>query len=300
MRLQLLAPAALAAAFLAPVFAQQDFSKVEIKTTQLSSTAYMMEGSGGNLGLSIGEDAVFVIDDQFAPLSEKISAAIAKLTAKPVKFILNTHWHFDHTGGNENFAKAGAIIVAHENVRKRMDSEQFIEFLRMNIPAAPKASLPVVTFAGTVTFHLNGDEMRAIHVPRAHTDGDAIVHFVKSDVIHMGDAYFNGFYPFIDTSSGGTVGGVIAACDRVLAIAGDNTKIIPGHGPLSNKAELKTYRDMLATISGRIEKMISEGRKIEEITAANVSADFDAKWGKGFIAPAKFAEMIAMNILKNR
>ena len=300
MRLQLLAPAALAAAFLAPAFAQQDFSRVEIKTTRLSATTYMMEGSGGNLGLSIGEDAVFVIDDQYAPLTEKINAAIAKLTAKPVKFILNTHWHFDHTGGNENFAKTGAIIVAHENVRKRMDSEQFIEFLRMNIPPASKASLPVVTFAGSVTFHLNGDEMRAIHVPRAHTDGDAIVHFVKSDVIHMGDTYFNGFYPFIDTSSGGTVGGVIAACDRVLAIAGDKTQIIPGHGPLSNKAELKDYRDMLAAISGRIEKMISEGRKIEEITAANVSADFDAKWGKGFIAPAKFAEMIAMNILKNR
>jgi len=300
MKLTFLAPGALAAAFLAPAFAQQDFSKVEIKTTQLSATTYMMEGSGGNLGLSIGEDAVFVIDDQFGPLSEKITAAIAKLTSKPVKFILNTHWHFDHTGGNENFAKAGAIIVAHENVRKRMDSEQFIEFLRMNIPAASKASLPVVTFAGTVTFHLNGDEMRAIHVPRAHTDGDAIVHFVKSDVIHMGDTYFNGFYPFIDTSSGGTVGGVIAACDRVLAIANDKTKIIPGHGPLSNKEELKAYRDMLATISGRIEKMISDGRKIEEITAANVSADFDAKWGKGFIAPAKFAEMIAMNILKNR
>ena len=300
MKLTFLAPGALAAAFLAPAFAQQDFSKVEIRTTQLSATTYMMEGSGGNLGLSIGEDAVFVIDDQYAPLTEKISAAIAKLTAKPVKFILNTHWHFDHTGGNENFIKAGAIIVAHENVRKRMDSEQFIEFLRMTIPPASKGSLPVVTFAGTVTFHLNGDEMRAIHVPRAHTDGDAIVHFVKSDVVHMGDTYFNGFYPFIDTSSGGTPGGVIAACDRVLAIANDNTKIIPGHGPLSNKTELKTYRDMLAAITGRIEKMISEGRKIEEITAANVSADFDAKWGKGFLAPAKFAEMIAMNILKNR
>ena len=291
---------ALAALVALPAFAQQDFSKVEIKTTQLSATTYMMEGSGGNLGLSIGEDAVFVIDDQFAPLSEKISAAIAKLTSKPVKFILNTHWHFDHTGGNENFGKAGAIIVAHENVRKRMDSEQFIEFMRMTIPPASKASLPVVTFANSVTFHLNGDEMRAIHVPRAHTDGDAIVHFVKSDVVHMGDAYFNGFYPFIDTSSGGTVEGVIAACDQVLAIVGDQTKIIPGHGPLSNKAELKAYRDMLATVSGRIGKMIAEGRKLEEITAANVSADFDEKWGKGFIAPNKFTEMIAMNILKNR
>jgi len=259
-----------------------------------------MTGSGGNLGLSVGEDAVFLIDDQFAPLSEKITAAIAKITSKPVKFILNTHWHFDHTGGNENFGKAGAILVAHDNVRKRMNSEQFIEFLRMNQPAAPKAALPVVTFAAGLTFHLNGDEIRVMHVPRAHTDGDAIVHFVKSDVIHMGDTYFNGFYPFIDTSSGGTVDGVIAAADRVLAIATDSTRIIPGHGPLSNKAELKVYRDMLATISARIKKMIDEGRKIEEITASGVSSDFDEKWGKGFIPAPKFAEMIGMNILKNK
>ena len=280
--------------------AQQDFSKVEIQTIKLSDTTYMMMGSGGNLGLSVGEDAVFLIDDQFAPLTEKITAAIAKITPRPVKFIVNTHWHFDHTGGNENFGKAGALLVAHENVRKRMNSEQFIEFMRMNIPPGPRSALPVVTFAGAMSFHLNGDEMRVIHMPRAHTDGDAIVHFLKSDVIHMGDTYFNAMYPFIDTSSGGTVDGVIACADQVLGIASDRTKIIPGHGPLSNKAELQAYRDMLATVSARIRKMIDEGRKLEDITASNVSADFDAKWGKGFIAPNKFAEMIAMNILKNR
>jgi cyclase len=280
--------------------AAQDFSKVEIKTTRLADTTYMMEGSGGNLGLSIGDDAVFLIDDQFAPLSEKITAAIGKLSAKPVKLILNTHWHFDHTGGNENFGNAGAIIVAHENVRRRMSSEQFIEFLRNNVPASPKAALPVVTFAATVTFHLNGDEMRAIHVPRAHTDGDAIVHFVKSDVIHMGDTYFNGMYPFIDTSSGGTVDGVIAACDLALGIATDKTKIIPGHGPLSNRAELQAYREMLAALSARVKKMVADGKKLEDIKASGASADFDAKWGKGFIQPDKFIEMLAMNILKNR
>jgi glyoxylase-like metal-dependent hydrolase (beta-lactamase superfamily II) len=203
----LIAAAALAAL---PAAAQQDFSKVEIKTTKLGDTTYLMEGAGGNLGLSIGEDAVFLIDDQFAPLSEKIQAAIAKLTSKPVKFILNTHWHFDHTGGNENFGRAGAIVVAHENVRKRMSSEQFIEFLKMTEKPSPRGALPIVTFAGSVTFHLNGDEMRALHVPRAHTDGDAIVHFVKTDVIHMGDIYFNGMYPFIDTSSGGSIEGVIS------------------------------------------------------------------------------------------
>jgi cyclase len=281
-------------------FAQQDFSQVEIVTTQLTETTYMMAGAGGNLGLSVGDDAVFLIDDQFAPLSEKIAAAIRKITAKPVRFLLNTHWHYDHTGGNENFGRGGAIIVAHENVRKRMSSAQFIEFLRSEVPASPKAALPVVTFPGAISFHLNGDEMRAIHMPRAHTDGDSVVHFVKSDVIHMGDVYFNGLYPFIDTSSGGSVEGVIAACDQVLRTATDTTKIIPGHGPLSTKAQLQAYRDMLATVSARIRKMIDAGRKLEDITASGVTADFDEKWGKGFIAPSKFAEMLAMNLLKNR
>jgi cyclase len=280
--------------------AQQDYSKVEIQATKLSDTTWMMTGAGGNLGLSVGEDAVFLIDDQFAELSPKIVAAIAKITAKPVRFVLNTHWHFDHTGGNENFGKAGAIIVAHDNVRKRMSTEQFLEFMRMKVPAAPRAALPVVTFAESVSFHLNGDEMRAIHVPRAHTDGDAIVHFVKSDVIHMGDTFFNLMYPFIDTSSGGTVDGVVAACDKVLALATDRTKIIPGHGPISDKAGLAAYRNMLATVAGRIKAMIAEGKKLEEITASNVTADFDALWGKGFIAPPKFAEMIAMNLIKGR
>ena len=289
-----------AALFAAVASAQQDFSKVEIRTTKLSDTAYMLEGSGGNLGLSIGEDAVFLIDDQFAPLSEKIGAAIARLTSKPVKFILNTHWHFDHTGGNENFGRSGTVIVAHENVRKRMSTEQLIEFLRTTVPAAPGIALPMVTFAATVSFHLNGEEMRAIHVPRAHTDGDAIVQFVKSDVIHMGDTYFNGMYPFIDTSSGGTIDGVVAACDLALGIAGERTRIIPGHGPLSDKAELKAYRDMLATMSARVKKMVADGKKLEDITASDATADFDDKWGKGFIPAAKFREMVAMNIIKNR
>lgn len=293
--------AALALA-LAPAVAtaQRDFSKVEIKATRLGESTYMLTGAGGNMGLSVGEDAVFLIDDQFAPLTPKITAAIAGITKQPVKFLLNTHWHYDHTGGNENFGRAGAIIVAHDNVRKRMSTEQVIEFFKMPIKAAPKAALPVVTFDSTLSFHLNGEEIRAIHVPRAHTDGDTIVHFLGSDVVHMGDVYFNGFYPFIDTSAGGTVDGVIAACDQVLGIATDRTKIIPGHGPLSNTAELRAYRDMLAAISSRIKKMVAEGRKLEDITASKVTADFDEKWGKGFIKPERFAEMLARPLISPR
>ena len=292
--------AALALAAALPAAAQQDFSKVEIRTTKLGDSTYMMEGAGGNLGLSIGEDAVFLIDDQFAPLTEKIQAAISKLTPKPVRFVLNTHWHGDHTGGNENMGKAGAIVMAHENVRRRMDSEQFIELLKMTEKPSPKGALPVVTFASSVTFHLNGDEIRVFHVPKAHTDGDAIVHFVKSDVVHMGDVFFNGMYPFIDTSSGGSIRGVIAACDRALALAGDSTKIIPGHGPLSNKAELKAYRDMLAAVADRIGKLIADGRKEEEIVAANPTADLDAKWGGGFMKPPVFVRMVVMDLQRNR
>lgn len=197
--LALLALLALAAS---PALAQRDFSKVEIRTTRLTDSTYMLTGSGGNIGLSVGEDAVFLVDDQYAPLTERIKAAIAKITAKPVRFVLNTHWHGDHVGGNENFAGAGAILVAHENVRQRMGAEQFVEFHRTRVPPSPGAALPVVTFTDGVTFHLNGDEIRAVHVPRAHTDGDAIVHFLKNDVIHAGDVFWNGMYPFIDASSG--------------------------------------------------------------------------------------------------
>jgi len=290
--------AALLASCALSVQAQQDFSKVEIKTQKLSDTTYMLVGSGGNLGLSIGPDAVFLIDDQFAPLTPKIEAAIKQLTDKPVKFVVNTHWHFDHTGGNENFGKAGALIVAHDNVRKRMNSEQLIAFMNMPIKAAPKDALPVITFSADTTFHINGDEVQAVHVPNAHTDGDSIVFLKKSNVVHMGDTYFNGFYPFVDTSSGGTVDGVIAAADKVLAFAKDDTKIIPGHGPLSNKAELKVYRDMLATLVGRIKEQVKAGKKLEEIVAAKPTADYDAKWGGGFIKPDKWVEMVVMNLLR--
>ncbi len=287
-----------AAFFATAVFAQQDFSKVEIKTEKLSDTVYMMTGSGGNLGLSAGADTVFLIDDQFAPLTPKIKAAIAKVTKKPVKFLINTHWHFDHVGGNENMGKAGVLIFAHENVRKRMSSEQFIEFLGMKTKPDPKIALPVVTFTSEVTFHVNGDEVRAFHVDNAHTDGDTIVHFTKSDVIHTGDTFFNRLYPFIDTSSGGTVDGMIAATDRVLAMAGEKTRIIPGHGPLASRADLKNYRDMLATVSGRVKTQVKAGKKLEDVVASKPTAEFDAVWGKGFLSPDKFVEMLYGNIKK--
>ena len=275
-----------------PAAGQQDFSKVEIKTTQLADHVYMMRGAGGNLGLSVGDDATFLIDDQFAPLTDRINAAIAQVSKQPVKFILNTHWHSDHTGGNENFGNAGVLIFAQENVRRRMSTEQFIAFINSKQAPSPKPALPLVTFTQSVSLHLNGEEIRAIHVPHAHTDGDAIVHFMGSDVIHMGDVFWNGMYPFIDTSSGGSIEGTIAACDQGLALANDRTPIIPGHGPLGTRKDLQAYRDMLADINGRIKKMISDGRTVEQIVAAKVTADYDAKYGAGFIKGDKFVEML--------
>jgi glyoxylase-like metal-dependent hydrolase (beta-lactamase superfamily II) len=291
----------LAAALLAALTAaaqDQDFSKVEIRTTPLTDHVYMLMGAGGNLAVSAGDDAVFLVDDQFAPLTEKIAAAIAKISPKPVKFVINTHWHFDHTGGNENLGKGGTLIFAHENVRRRMDSEQFIAFMNMKQPPSPRVALPVVTFTASMSFHLNGEEIRAIHVANAHTDGDAIIHFTGSDVIHMGDVFFNGMYPFIDASSGGSIDGMVAACDQGLALANDRTKIIPGHGPLGDRAQLREYRDMLATIAARIKPLVAAGRSVEQVVAAKPTAGFDEKFGKGFVGPDKFAEMVAGSLAR--
>jgi cyclase len=270
----------------------QDFSRVEIRTERLTATLSMLVGAGGNIALSAGEDTVFIVDDQFAPMAPKIRAAIAAVTKKPVQFVLNTHFHFDHTGGNEAFGSEGAVIVAHDNVRRRMRSDQLISFLGMRQQASPKAALPVITVAGEVTFHLNGDEIHAFHVPRAHTDGDLIVHFRNSDVVHMGDVYFNGGYPFIDSGSGGSADGVVAAVDRVLALAAEKTRIIPGHGPLATRADLQTYRTMLATVTQRIKDLRKAGRSDDEIRAARPAAEFDAAWGAGFIKPEQFLRMM--------
>ena len=299
--LRLLALLALLLPFTAA--AQRDWSKVEIKTTRLTDSLYVIEGSGGNIGLSVGEDAVFLVDDQYAPLTPRIVDAIAKITPKPVRFVLNTHWHGDHTGGNENLGRAGAIVVAHENVRRRMSSEQFDEFWKRKTPASPGGALPVVTFSGgTVSFYMNNEEIRAIHVPNAHTDGDTVVHFVKADVIHAGDIVWNGLYPFIDISSGGSVDGTIAACDRMLAMAGERTRIIAGPGaPVMSPAELRGYRDLVASVAERVRKLLAAGRTREEIKqTADVSAEFDERWGKRFITGEQFRDLVAADLAKKR
>ena len=278
----------------------QDFSKVEIKAEKLNDTTWMLVGSGGNMGLSVGEDAVFLVDDQYAPLAPKIKAAIAAITPKPVKFVLNTHFHFDHTGGNEALGKEGALIVAHDNVRRRLSADQLISFVGNSArqAASPKVALPVITVPGAISFHINGEEVNAFHVANAHTDGDLIVHFKGGDIVHMGDVFFNGSYPFIDAGSGGSPLGMIAAFDRVLALAGAKTKIIPGHGPLADKAALQRTRDMLATLVGRIQAERRAGKSDEQVRAARPTADFDAVWGQGFIKPEQFVQLVLNGLPK--
>lgn len=275
-----------------PLAAQQDFSKVEIKTQSLAPGLWMMTGAGGNLAVSAGEDGVFMVDDQYAPLTDKIKAAVAALSPQPLRFVLNTHWHGDHTGGNENLGKAGTLIVAHDNVRARMSTEQFIAAFNSKVEPSPKAALPVVTFNDTVTLHLNGEEIVATHVPPAHTDGDSVVWFKKANVLHMGDCFFNGLYPFIDVSSGGGVDGVIAVADRMLAVVGDDTKVIPGHGPLANKKDLQAFRDMLAGIRAAVAPMVAAGKTLEQVQAAKPTEPWDAAWGKGFLKPEQFAAIV--------
>ncbi len=268
-----------------PVLAQ-DLSKVEIKSEQVAPGVAVLFGAGGNIGVSYGEDGTILIDDQFAPLTEKIQTAVSTLGAQPVKFLVNTHWHYDHTGGNENLGKSGAVIMAHDNVRVRMAAGQG------NQKPAAKVALPVVTYAEGLKLHLNGEEVRVIHMPAGHTDGDSIVHWTKSNVIHMGDLFFLRIsFPFVDASSGGNVRGVVAAADKVLAIADDKTKIIPGHGAVATKADLQQYRDMIAQIVGKIETGIKAGKTLEQIKADRPADGYGVK-ADGFITADKFVETV--------
>ena len=261
----------------APMPAQQNWDTIRIRPIQVAPGLHMLMGAGGNIGVSAGPDGVFLVDDQYAPLTEKIVAAIRSFSDRPIRFVLNTHWHGDHTGGNENLGKSGALLVAHDNVRRRMSVEQLREGLLATVAPSPRGALPVVTFTQAVTFWLNDDEIHVFHVAHAHTDGDAIIHFRRANAIHMGDTYFNGGWPFIDITTGGSVEGVIAAADAVLRIANGETRIIPGHGSLSNVTELRAFRDMLAAVRERVRAEIAQGRTVEQILAANVTAEWDGK-----------------------
>jgi cyclase len=282
-----------------PALAQeQDFSAVQIKTERLTPTLFMLMGEGGNIALSTGADGSVLVDTEYAPLNAKILAAVKAAGGTDVKYVINTHWHGDHTGGNEPLGKAGAVIIAHDNVLTRLSSEQFMAAFNQRVPAAPAAARPVVTFPSRATFHLNGDVVQVVHVANAHTDGDSIVHFMNGNVIHTGDTYMKDVYPFIDVGSKGSIDGFIAAADAVLSRANATTKIIPGHGALASKADLERSHDMLVTVRGKIQALIDQGMSEDEVVAAKPTAEFDAAWGQGFMGPEQFTRFSYQSLKK--
>ncbi len=290
--------AAWAALIALPAFAQRDFSDVEIETIPLGNDLYVLIGAGGNIGLSTGADGTFIIDDQYAPLTERIRAAIAAVTDDEVRWVLNTHWHGDHTGGNENFAEAGAIIVAHDNTRKRLQADQFVRIFEHSAPPAPAIALPVVTFSSEVTFHWNGKSLHGFHVEHAHTDGDVIIQFVEDDVFHMGDTYWTSGYPRIDAGNGGNVKGVIAAVKKVLGRAGTDARIIPGHGPVPGPGteNLEKYLAMLEETTRRVQALVDQGLDEDAAVAAAPTEPWDGEWGQGYVSPERFVRTLWVSL----
>ena len=282
--------AALALALPAALRAQQepDFAAAKIETVPVAPGISMLIGQGGNVGVSTGADGVLLIDDQYAPMHDKIAAAVEALHSGAVRYVLNTHWHGDHTGGNEAFGRGGALLVAQDAVRTRLAAGQYMKVFSRQVPPAPPAALPVVTFGADLSFHWNGEEIYAFHVERAHTDGDAIVVFRHANVVHSGDVFVSGRYPFLDLESGGSLVGTIAACDLLMAMVDAKTRIIPGHGPLSGRDELLRYRDMLVSVRERVGQAIAAGKRIDALVAERPLADLDATWGGGFVTPELF------------
>jgi cyclase len=272
------------------VHAQTNFSQVQIKATKVAGNVYMLEGAGGNIGVSVGDDGILIVDDQFAPLADKIRAALKGIADKKLRFILNTHWHGDHTGGNAAFGPE-APIIAHDNVRKRMATEQKSEFFKRTTPASPKEALPVITFGQNLTVHFNGEEIRAIHYPQGHTDGDSIIFFTSSNVVHLGDDFFAGMFPFVDLESGGSVQGLTKNIGDVITKIPAGAKLIPGHGPLSTIEDLKTYHNMLVTTSDIVRQKIAAGKTLEQVKSEGLP-DTWKSWGTGFIKTDMWLEIV--------
>lgn len=278
---------------------EQDFSKVQIKVTKVSGNIYMLQGAGGNIAASVGDDGIVIVDDQYAPLADKIAAALKGIgaTSKPVRFVINTHYHGDHTGGNLPFATQGATVIAQDNVRKRLESggrggygngpQQSKEYK----PAAAGA-LPIITFDHDVTVHLNGEDIRALHFPAGHTDGDSVIFFPKAKVVHMGDDYVRYGFPFIDVASGGSVQGMIAACEKVIPQLPPDVKVIPGHGDVSNLDEMRQYVKMLQETSAAVQKAIDLGKNVEQMKKEKILDPWSAKYSNQFITADVFIETL--------
>ena len=265
---------------------------VEFTTFQLSDTVYMLKGRGGNVGISTGEDGLYIIDDQLKPITSQLLQAIRKISDKPIRIVLNTHYHADHVGGNEAIGDAGAVIISHDNIRKRMTTEQVSIFMQNTTPPYAKDALPIVTFNDRLSLHMNGETATAYYVANGHTDGDSIIHFPVSNVIHMGDMFFNDLYPYVDLDAGGSMQGLVAAADLALSMANDSTRIIPGHGPLGMTEDLKNYRDYLIKAGANVQELIDKDMDLQQIIAAQPTKEWDEELGKTWITPAQFVTFI--------
>jgi cyclase len=270
--------------------AQTDWSKVEIKATKISGNVYMLEGAGGNIGVSVGADGILIVDDQYAPLADKIKAALKTLGEGKLKFVLNTHWHGDHTGGNSAFGME-APIIAHDNVRKRMSTEQKSEFFKRTTPASPKEALPVVTFNESLSVHFNGEEIRVIHFPQGHTDGDSVIYFTTANVVHLGDNFFANRFPFVDLESGGSVAGLIKNINDIIGKLPADAKLIPGHGPLSNIDDLKRFYQMMLTTTALVRKKMAARKTLDQIKKEGLPEEWK-EWGTGFIKTDLWIEIV--------
>ena len=266
-------------------WAQRDYSRIKIKTTHVAGNIYMLEGAGGNIGVSAGPDGILIVDDQFAPLAEKIRNALKELAEGPLEFLINTHFHGDHTGGNAVFGDE-AHIIAHANVRKRLQVED-----------ASEEALPVVTFDDSLSIHFNDEEIRVIHFPNSHTDGDSVIFFTGSNVVHMGDLFFSGRFPYVDLSSGGDVEGLIGHIEKLLAELPPDVKLIPGHGPLSDLDDLKTYHQTLVATTELVRDQIEAGKSLEEIKTAGLPKKWRS-WGAGFISTSRWIEIVHRSLAK--
>ena len=274
--------------------AQTDFSKVEMKATKVAGNVYMLAGAGGNIGVSVGTDGILIVDDQFAALADKIRAALKGLNQGKLRFILNTHWHGDHTGSNAQFGPE-ATIIAHDNVRKRLSTEQKIPFFKSTVPASPKEALPVITFDNSLSVHFNGEDIRAIHYPNGHTDGDSVIFFTTSNVVHLGDDFFSGTFPFVDVDNGGNVVGLAKNIGEIITKIPAGAKLIPGHGPLSTIDDLKLYHRMLLETTDVVRKKVAAGKTLDQIKSEGLPEEWKS-WGTGFIKTDQWIELIHISL----
>lgn len=268
-------------------------SHLDLNATKLNDSMYVIQGSGGNVILSVGNDGVILVDDQYAPVTEKMKSVITNITNKSIKFVINTHWHPDHVGGNEKLGEAGAIIVSHENVRKRLSNDQFFELINQTIPALSKTGLPVITFSDNMTFYQNNDEIQISYLDNGHTDGDSAVYFTQNNVIHVGDDFSDRAYPFMDLSTGGSIDGLISSLQSIISIINNDTKVVAGHSAISNQTKVKDYVGMLIDVRNAISNMNKEGKSLDEIIQSKPTSQYDTTYyDHSFVDPNDFVTNI--------